>query len=228
MTYTTKTLGKDNSFSNVTFHSETGDIEIGNANLICDGVIIYGPIKIGDNNKILPNTVIGCPPALRSTDHTNFRDGMIEIGNNNIIREGVAIQKPMKDGLTSIGNDCCIWTTCLIPHDAKIEDGVTMANGVCLGGHVRVMKHATIGFNCSAHQYTTIGSYSMIGMNTVIAKDIPPFVKAFGNPMRFKGYNKVGMKIHKIEKPLESELKRFMEIRDKKREVLKFEFPFTR
>jgi UDP-N-acetylglucosamine acyltransferase len=80
-----------------------------------------------------------------------------------------------------------------IPHDAVVEDNVTMANSAHLGGHTHIGQGATLGLGALVHQGSRIGRLAMIGMGSVITKDIPPFAMAFGSPARVRGVNRVGM-----------------------------------
>jgi len=43
------------------------------------------------------------------------------------------------------------------------------------------------------HQKTTIGAYAMIGMGSVVVRDVPVGVKVVGNPARMIGMNEVGL-----------------------------------
>jgi UDP-N-acetylglucosamine acyltransferase len=68
-----------------------------------------------------------------------------------------------------------------------------MANAVQIGGFSDVGDYANVGLGSTLHQFTTIGAFAMVGMGSIVAKDVPPFVKAFGNPMRVAGLNVIGM-----------------------------------
>ena len=72
-------------------------------------------------------------------------------------------------------------------------DGVTIASGVAIGGHVTIGRNANIGLNASVHQRRVVGAFAMVGMGSVVTKDVQPFVKAFGNPCAARGVNSVGL-----------------------------------
>ena len=44
------------------------------------------------------------------------------------------------------------------------------------------------------HQFTTIGSFVMIGMESVVTRNVPPAVLALGAPSRIIGINSVAIK----------------------------------
>ena len=57
-----------------------------------------------------------------------------------------------------------------IDHDCYIENNVVMSSNVILGGGVRVMNGAQLGIKTIVHQNQIIGSFSMIGMGSIITK----------------------------------------------------------
>merc|ERR1719443_1635273 len=62
-----------------------------------------------------------------------------------------------------------------IAHDNIIEDQVTIAPGVMLGGYTRIMFKANVGIGTSVHQYSTIGPFCMIGQHTNLTCDALPY-----------------------------------------------------
>ena len=154
-----------------------GDVVIGEGTVIGPYTHIIGPVRIGANNWIGSHVVIGSPPEMSNCNHHEYEPTMpIVIGNNNVIREFTAIQRGT-ERRTEIGDNCFIMEKCHIPHDAVIEDDVTMSPLVVLGGHCTVMAGATIGMSAVVHQFTVIGHCAMIAMNASVTKNIPPFSK---------------------------------------------------
>ena len=169
-----------------------GEVKLGNGNRIGPNVVIYGPVEIGDDNLILPSVVIGTPPQWVGKSHDVKNGRAISIGSRNTIRELVAIHKP-EETVTAIGNDCYLMTHTHIAHDCIIGDKVTMASGCQLGGFTTIQKSCVLGFSSVTHPHVTMGAYSIIGMGTVVNRDIMPFLKIAGNPCRILGINRVGM-----------------------------------
>jgi UDP-N-acetylglucosamine acyltransferase len=170
-------------------------VEIGENNVIGPYTVITGNTVIGNHNWLGPHVVIGTPPQHRDIDHLDSNvgnSGRIEIGNNNIIREFVTIQSPTLN-VTSVGNNVFLMTQAHIPHDAVIEDFVTIANSSHLAGHVRVCIGANIGLGVVVHQYLVIGALAMIGMGSVVTRNVRPFALAFGSPCKQHGINIVGI-----------------------------------
>ena len=172
-------------------------------------IINWDKVKIGKGNIIGPNVIIGTE-AQHPYEKSN---GKIVIGNHNIFREFSTIHLPTKiKKVTTVGDNCYFMTLSHIAHDCIVEDGVIFSNNVTLGGNTHVMKKSQLGFKVTVHQNQVIGSYSMIGMSSVITKKIkikPGYIFA-GNPAKKISINKVGIKKKKVsENELKKEKKRF-------------------
>ena len=172
-------------------------------------IINWDKVKIGKGNIIGPNVIIGT-----EAQHPYEKsDGKIVIGNRNVFREFTTIHLPTKiKKVTMVGDNCYFMTLSHIAHDCIVEDGVIFSNNVTLGGNTYVMKKSQLGFNVTVHQNQVIGSYSMIGMSSVITKKIkikPGFIFA-GNPAKKISINKIGIKRKNVSKnDLKKEEKRF-------------------
>jgi UDP-N-acetylglucosamine acyltransferase len=173
---------------NVTIHPTAvieGDVQIGDGTIVDAHVYIKGPAIIGRNNHIRPGAVIGTDGESRGAPSV----GTIIIGDNNLISDLTTIQRSIGDRDTQIGNDCFFMAHSHLGHDAKMGNDVTVAPGSVIGGHAVILEGANIGMGTMVHQFATVGAYCMIGMNSTITKDIPPFSMAFGSPAKVKGHN---------------------------------------
>jgi UDP-N-acetylglucosamine acyltransferase len=159
------------------------DVEIG---ALC---YLRGPLIIGPGTRIYPHVIIGCEGEHRERGS----EGVIHIGAGVVLRELVVVQRGTGDRETTIGDRCYVMDHCHIAHDVVLAEDVTLSPNVVLGGHTRVHRGATIGIAAATHQRSTIGAYSMVGMGSVVTKDVPPFVTAVGNPARFHGLNEKGI-----------------------------------
>ena len=173
-----------------------GDVRIGSGNMIGPYAVITGPVTIGDDNWIGSGVVIGAPPEVRSLPHpTVIGEGSsvgVSIGSRNVIREYAQVHQGWHES-TVIENDAFIMNQVYIAHDCSIASEVTLASGVLLGGHVAVGVGANLGLGASVHQRVRIGAVSMVGMGSVVTRDVLPFAKVYGNPARIHGANAVGM-----------------------------------
>ncbi|WP_431073502.1 acyl-ACP--UDP-N- acetylglucosamine O-acyltransferase [Microbacterium phyllosphaerae] len=172
------------------------DVLLGKGNTVGPFAVITGPVVIGDDNWIGAGVVIGAPPEVRSFGHprseSDSMGGGVVIGDRNTIREYAQVHQGWK-GQTRIGDDAFIMNQCYVAHDTVIGNRVTLASSVLLAGHVSVRDGANLGLGASVHQFCEIGKGSMLGMGSVVVKEIPPFAKAFGNPASVRGANSVGM-----------------------------------
>lgn len=166
-----------------------GDVQLGKNNKILPYTILSGPLKIGDGNIIGPHVVIGSPGQDTRQPRYDSSQKRIQIGNNNIIREFTAVQKPAYQELTSIGNDVFLMQSVHVPHDAILEDKVSVTPMVVIGGLVRLMKGCNIGLGATIHQYSVIGQYSIVGMGSAVLKNVKPFSRYIpGKPISVNQY----------------------------------------
>ena len=189
------------------------DVEIGENCEFLSHVVLGGPSKIGTNNRVFPFTTIGLEPQDLKFKGEKTR---LEIGDNNVIREGVTIHRgtPGGGGVTRVGSNCLIMAYTHIAHDCSIADNVIMANAATLAGHVTVEEYAVVGALCPVHQFVRIGAYSYIGGGTTITQDVLPYsltsakreVHAFGMNsvgLQRKGFSKERLrKIHRAYRVL--------------------------
>ena|SRR5690554_192090 len=174
----------------------SGDVTLGTGNTIGPFVTITGPVVIGDDNWFGAGVVIGAPPEVRTFEHPLSEgdpagNGVV-IGSRNVIREYAQVHQGWK-GRTTLGDDLFIMNQVYVAHDCALADGVTMASSVLLAGHVTIGAQANLGLGTAVHQRVRIGGGAMLGMGSIVTRDIPPFSKAYGNPARVKGVNTIGM-----------------------------------
>jgi len=81
-----------------------------------------------------------------------------------------------------------------VAHDCVIGDNVILANCVNMAGHVTVEEFVGIGGLVPIHQFVKIGRYSFIAGGCKVPKDIPPYILALGEPIRYGGLNVIGLR----------------------------------
>ncbi|HDD35461.1 MAG TPA: acyl-ACP--UDP-N-acetylglucosamine O-acyltransferase [Candidatus Desulfofervidus auxilii] len=179
---------------------------IGEGTVLGSHVVVHSHTKIGKNCKIFSFASIGAPPQdLKYKGEETW----VEIGDYNIIREYVTINRGTKErGITSIGNHSLIMAYAHIAHDCKIGNHVILANVATLGGHVEVDDHAIVGGIVGVHQFIRIGAYCIIGGASAVVKDIPPYVMAVGNRAKLYGLNVVGLRRHGFKEEVIKALKK--------------------
>ena len=174
-------------------YSIVGDeVELGDGVRLESHCVIDGRTSIGEGTHVFPFVSIG----LASQDlKYKGEPSQTRIGKRNRIREFVTIHRGTKGGgmLTQTGDDCFFMAQAHIAHDCLIGDGVIMANGATLAGHVRVEEQANIGAYSGVHQFCRIGREAYVGGYSVVVKDALPYALTVGNHARCYGLNITGM-----------------------------------
>ena len=166
-----------------------GDVEIGENNEILPYTILIGPLKIGNNNIIGPHVVIGSPGQDTRNPRYDSSNKFISIGNDNIIREFTAIQKPCYEEITKIGNNVYLMQSVHIPHDAIISDYVVITPMVVLAGLTRILTGANLALGVTVSQYVVVGHYSIAASGATVLKNIKPFSRHIpGKPISVNEY----------------------------------------
>jgi UDP-N-acetylglucosamine acyltransferase len=133
----------------------------------------------------------------------------VEIGEGTTIREYTTINRGTTQSYkTTVGKGCFIMSYVHLAHDCHVGDGVILVNSVQLAGHVTVGEKAIIAGQSAAHQFVKIGQYSFVGGCSRISQDVPPYIKAVGNPIKLYGLNSVGLQRNGFPEDVVRELKR--------------------
>ena len=81
-----------------------------------------------------------------------------------------------------------------IAHDCAVGNNVTMINLATIGGHVEIEDWAMLSGGVVVHQFVTIGAHSLISGLYRVSQDVPPFITAVGDPLRYGGINSIGLR----------------------------------
>lgn len=187
------------------------NVEIGSGTVIGPHVVIMGPTTIGKNNRFYQFSSIGedCQDKKYHGEDTR-----LEIGDNNIFREGCTVHRGTLQGggITAIGNDNLFMVNTHVAHDCIIGNHVIFSNNAAIAGHVQVGDYASLGGFVGVHQFCLIGAHSFAGGGSMIMKDIAPFVRVFGNPAQTHGLNTVGLARREFSPEVMSSLKQAYKI----------------
>jgi len=147
---------------------------------------------MGERNAISAGTVLGTDPL--DKNFTGERS-YLRIGNGNIIREHYTISRGTEpESVTEIGDGNYIMTSGHIAHNCKIGSGTVICSCALVAGYVDVEDQAFISGGVVIHQFSKIGRLAMIGGNTRVNSDVPPFFLYSGFNVSPKGLNLVGLK----------------------------------
>src|ERR1700721_1905936 len=147
---------------------------------------------LGERNEISAGTVLGTDPL--DKNFTGARS-YLKIGDGNKIREHYTISRgTAPESETVIGDGNYIMTSGHIAHNCKIGDNTVIASCALVAGYVEVESQAFISGGVVIHQFSKIGRLAMIGGNTRVNSDVPPFFLYTGFNVAAKGLNLVGLK----------------------------------
>ncbi|ABA57332.1 acyl-[acyl-carrier-protein]--UDP-N-acetylglucosamine O-acyltransferase [Nitrosococcus oceani ATCC 19707] len=156
-------------------------------------VVVQGPTRIGKKNKIYQFASIGDIPQDKKY---GGEDTLLEIGNENVIREYTTINRGTVQGggVTRMGHHNWIMAYVHIAHDCIVGHHTTFANNASLAGHATIGDYATLGGYALVAQFCSVGTYGFCSVASVIHKDVPPYVLVAGHMAKPVGINHVGLR----------------------------------
>jgi UDP-N-acetylglucosamine acyltransferase len=168
-------------------------VRIGEGTRIGPHCVIEGRTTIGRGNRIFQACSIGSPPQDKKYAGEPTR---LEIGDGNTIREFCTINlgTVQDSGVTRVGDDNWIMAYVHIAHDCQVGSHTIMANLTQLAGHVQLGDWVVVGGMSGLHQFVRVGAHAMIGFQTRLSQDLPPFVTVAGNPAEAQGVNVEGLR----------------------------------
>lgn len=172
-------------------------VEIGDNCVIMPFVSILNGTRMGNDNKIHQGTVLGALP--QDFEFSGERTELV-IGNNNIIRENVVINRATHaGGQTVIGNDNFLMEGSHISHDTKIGDKNVFGYGSKIAGDCEIGNGAIFSSSVIENAGTRVGDLAMIQAGTAFSRDVPPYIIIGGNPVAYGGPNNTMMTVAKID-----------------------------
>ena len=151
-----------------------GDVVIGDNCIIFPFVSILNGTRMGNNNKIHQGSVISALPQ-----DFEFRGEKSEciIGDNNIIRENVVINRATHHGCqTVLGNDNVLMEGAHISHDTKVGNRCVFGYGTKIAGDCEIEDGVIFSSSVIENAKTRVGSGAMIQAGTTFSKDVPPYI----------------------------------------------------
>src|SRR6266849_972798 len=147
---------------------------------------------LGEANEISAGTVLGTDPLDKNFSGER---SYLRIGNRNQIREHYTISRGTPpESATEIGDDNYIMTSGHIAHNCKIGNKTVICSCALVAGYVEVEDGAFISGGVVIHQFSRIGRLAMIGGNTRVNSDVPPFMLCSDFNAAVKGLNVIGLK----------------------------------
>jgi UDP-N-acetylglucosamine acyltransferase len=194
------------------------DVIVGPGAVIGPGVVVGPGSSIGAHAVLERDTIVGSEctishGAVLGTDPQDLKfEGertQLVVGDRTVIREYATLNRGTRSsGRTVVGSDCLIMAYAHVAHDCEIGDHAILANAVNMGGHVIIGDWAIVGGMTPIHQFVRIGAHAFVGGASRVHKDIPPYVRAAGNPLEMSGLNAVGLRRRGFSDEVRRELKR--------------------
>ncbi|HSP96194.1 MAG TPA: acyl-ACP--UDP-N-acetylglucosamine O-acyltransferase [Candidatus Dormibacteraeota bacterium] len=150
-----------------------GPVLVGAGTRVLAHAVLVGDTAIGRDNVIHYGAVIGNVPQ-----DLSYRDAPtgVRIGDRNIIREHAEVHRATAlEHPTELGDDNFLFARAHVAHDCRVGNGVIVASGAMLAGHVTVGDRANISGNCVVHQYVRIGRLALLRGGSRTSRDVPPF-----------------------------------------------------
>jgi UDP-N-acetylglucosamine acyltransferase len=167
------------------------NVRIGAGTVIGPHVHIVRDTTLGEGCRVHHGAAVGGDP--QDLKYANEPTQLV-VGDNTVIREFVTLNRGTSaHGKTEIGSNCLLMAYAHVAHDCIIGSHVILANSVNMGGHVMIEDHVIVGGLTAVHQFVRIGRHAFVGGSAAVMKDVPPFVKAAGNPLKLYGLNSVGL-----------------------------------
>jgi sugar O-acyltransferase (sialic acid O-acetyltransferase NeuD family) len=128
----------------------------------------------------------------------------------NVIHPSVIIGKDVKIGKgivamagcifnpkSIIGDFCFFATGAQVEHDCIIEDYASISAGSVTGGYVHIGKYSALTLGVVVFDRVKIGYNAVVGAGSVVTKNVPDNVLAYGNPCKVIRNRKEGEKFLK-------------------------------
>ena len=155
-------------------------------------VVIKQGTTLGRSNYVAEGAVLGGMPQ-----HINMPDtsGLVVVGSGNTIRENVTIHRALEEEeATILGDNNLLMVNVHVAHDCRVGNHTIFANNGMLAGHVTVGDGAYLSGAVAVHQFCRIGSRAMVGGQSHVTKDVPPYVTVDGLSSFVVGLNQIGLR----------------------------------
>jgi UDP-N-acetylglucosamine acyltransferase len=168
-------------------------VRIGAGTTVGAHTTIEGPTTIGRDNRIFAFASLGAAP--QDMKYGGEPTELV-IGARNTVREFCTFNRGTAQdvGVTRLGDDNWVMAYVHLAHDVQVGHHTVLANNATLAGHVHIGDWAVIGGLSGVHQFTKVGAHAMVGFQSHVSQDIPPYMTVSGNPLSVHGFNAEGLR----------------------------------
>jgi sugar O-acyltransferase (sialic acid O-acetyltransferase NeuD family) len=168
------------------------------ANTVVDGVAVLGD---ADAVHRWPNALVvvctGSPTNWWSRARVVARLGLPDARWATLVHTTAVVPRTCEVGPGSVLMAQTVLTTAVrvgahvhamphvvLTHDDTVGEFATLAAGVRLAGGVTVERGAYLGAGAMVREHRRIGAWSLVGMGSVVTRDVPPAEVWAGSPAR--------------------------------------------
>lgn len=179
---------------------------IGDGCVIAPRATLEKLATLAANVKVGSGSIVGGDPQdLKFHGERTY----VEIGENTVLREFVTVNRGTSESeRTVVGRSCLLMSYTHLAHDCHVGDHVIISNGSQVAGHVLIEDRVIISGLVAVHQFVKIGAHAFVGGASKVTQDVPPYLKAVGNPVKLYGLNSVGLTRSNFDPAVVRELKR--------------------
>ena len=164
-----------------------GDIELGDNTIIYNNVSIINKVIIGKDCVIQSGALIG-QDDFSYTENEDHKKNMIkhyggvQIEDDVLIGPGTIINRGTIDN-TIISKGCKIDARCVVSHNVVLGENIVLIAGSILYGSVKTGMNAYVA-SAMVRNQLRIGDNAVIGMGSVVVKDVDADVTVTGVPAK--------------------------------------------
>jgi len=168
------------------------EVSVGPRTRLEPHVIVKRWTTLGADNQVSSGTCLGTDPLDRSF---SGKRSYLKIGDGNRIREHYTISRGTSpESVTQIGDHNYIMTSGHIAHNCRIGSHAVICSCALVAGYVEIEDGAFISGGVVIHQYSKIGRLAMIGGNTRVNQDVPPYFLYTEFNVAPRGLNLTGLR----------------------------------
>ncbi len=186
------------------------DVRLGDRCWLQSMVRLDGRTTIGDDCRFFHGAAIGNAPQVLKYQGAASE---VRIGNHNTLREFCTVHRATDEGETTrVGDHNLIMAYAHVAHNCTVGNHAILGNSANLAGHVEMGDYAIVSGVTPVHQFVRIGTHCIVGGGCRVPKDVPPFVRAAGHPLRVAGLNSVGLERRGFTPDAVAELRKLYKI----------------
>jgi UDP-N-acetylglucosamine acyltransferase len=167
-------------------------VRIGPRTAVGAHCVLEGWTEIGPDCRITHSVCLGQEPQ---DVKYKGEETYVRIGARNLIREFTSIHRATGEGNeTRLGDDNFIMAYVHVAHNCTVGNATVVSSFTALAGHVTLEDYARVSGVIPIHQFVRIGTHSIVGGGSRVPKDVLPYIRVAGTPLRVSGLNTIGLR----------------------------------